>query len=328
MQKPFINPWNLKKQMLRAIEENGGFVNCHAHFDKAYFITRDGLDKAMVDMEVKWRMSDGIKLESTVEDIKVRIKRALDFLVKQGCKLTCTFIDAYDVVGHKAIDAANAVKEEYKDKITLLTITQPLGGLVDEKARVLYEEITAKADIAGGLPSKDRPHDLEHLDYLFEIAKKLNKPVHVHIDQENNPNERDTEKLIAAVIRHGYQNRTVAVHTISISAQPKEYRMKIYKEMAKLGIAAVVCPSAALSMRQLDQYFAPVHNSIANVPEMLEAGVLVGIGVDNIADFYEPFVDGDIWVELRLMQEACRYYNLDELVKVASTNGAKILAYK
>jgi cytosine/adenosine deaminase-related metal-dependent hydrolase len=235
-------------------------------------------------------------------------------------------------VGHKAIDAANAVKKEYKDKITLITITQPLGGLVDDEARGVYEEITAKADVAGGLPSKDRSngdrHDEKHLDHLFTIAKKSNKPVHVHIDQENNPNERDMEKLIAAVKRHGYQGRTVAIHAISVSAQPKEYRMKIYKEMAELGIAVVVCPSAALSMRQLDQYTGPVHNSIANVPEMLEAGVLVGLGVDNIADFYEPFVDGDMWTELRLLQEACRYYDLDALVEIATTNGRKILEYK
>lgn len=323
-----INPWNLKKQMLAEINRKGGFVNCHAHFDKAYYITKEGLSKSMVNMEEKWRMSDGIKRNSTVEDIKIRIRRALDFLIEQECKLTCTFVDAYDAVGHKAIDAALAVKEEYKDKIKLLIVTQPLGGLVDEKARKLYEEITAKADIAGGLPSKDRPNDEAHLNYLFKIAKKLNKPVHVHIDQENNPNERDTEKLIAAVKRHKYQNRTVAVHAISTSAQPKEYRAKIYKEMAKLGIAVAVCPSAALSMRQLDQFQAPVHNSIANVPEMLEAGVLVGLGVDNIADFYEPFVNGDMWIELRIMQEACRYYNLDEMVKIASVNGAKILAYK
>ena len=323
-----INPWNLKKQMLREINKKGGFVNCHAHFDKAYFITKEGLEKSMVSMEEKWRMSDGIKRDSTVEDIKVRIRRALDFLVEQECKLTCTFVDAYDVVGHKAIDAALAVKEEYKDKIKLLIVTQPLAGLIDKKALALYEEITAKADIAGGLPSKDRPNDIEHLDNLFKIAKKLNKPVHVHIDQENNPNERDTEKLIEAVKRHKYEGRTVAVHAISVSAQPKEYRMKIYKEMARLGIAVAVCPSAALGMRQLDQFQAPVHNSIANVPEMLEAGVLVGLGVDNIADFYEPFVNGDMWIELRIMQEACRYYDLDALVKVASINGAKILQYK
>ena len=321
-------PWNLKMQILEAIKKNGGFISCHAHFDKAYYITKEGLDKSMVDMEVKWRMSDDIKKSSTVEDIKKRIRGALDSMIEQGCKITCTFVDAYDAVGHKAIDAALTLKEEYKDKITLLIATQPLGGLIDAKARALYEEITAKADIAGGLPSKDRPNDEKSLDYLFEIAKKLNKPVHVHIDQENNPNERDTEKLIKAVKHHNYERRTVAIHAVSTSAQPEEYRMKIYKEMAELGIAVVICPSAALSMRQLDQYQAPVHNSIGNFPEMLEAGMLVGLGIDNIADFYEPFVDGDMWTELRLMQEACRYYNFDALVDIVSINGAKILAYK
>ncbi len=98
--------------------------------------------------------------------------------------------------------------------------------------------------------------------------------------------------------------------------------------MAELGIAVAVFPSPTLSMRQLDQYQAPVHNSIVNVPEMLEVVVLVGLGVDNIADFYEPFVNGDMRIELRILQEACRYYNLDEMVKIASTNRAKILAYK
>lgn len=318
-------PWNLKQQMLTAIKANGGFVNCHAHFDKAFYINKEGLNKSMVDMEQKWLMSDDIKRNSTEEQIEERIRIALDILIEQGCKLTATFVDAYEAVGHKAIDAANKVKEEYKDKIKLLTITQPLGGLIDEKARKLYEEITAKADFAGGLPSKDRPNDKENYDLMFSIAKNLNKKLHVHIDQENSPKEKDTETLIKYAKKHNYGNKTVAIHVLSVSAQPKEYRQKIYQEMAKIGMSVVVCPSAGLGMRQLDQYQAPVHNSIANVPEMLEAGVTVGLGVDNVYDFYQPFVDADMWTEIRLLQEACRFYDFDQLVEIATINGKKIL---
>lgn len=321
-------PWDLKSQMLAAIKDRGGFVNCHAHFDKAFYITKEGLDKSMVDMEEKWRMSDDIKKASSQEDIEKRIRTALDILIEQGCKLTCSFIDAYEAVGHRAIDAALKVKEEYKDKIKLLTITQPLGGLVDEGARKLYEEITAKADIAGGLPSKDRPRDDENLNIQFEIAKNLNKPIHVHIDQENNPEEKDTEKLVKATKKNGYEGRVVAVHAISTSAQPAPYRARLYKEMAEVGMAVAVCPSAALGMRQLNNLQSGLHNSIANVPEMLEAGVTVGLGVDNVYDYYQPFVDGDMWTEMRLLQEACRYYNFEELIKIATENGKKLLSYK
>lgn len=323
-----MESWNLKAQFLQAVQNQGGFVNCHAHLDKAFYITREGLHKSMVDMEVKWNMSDDIKRRSTAEQIKERIRTGLNILIAQGCNLACSFIDAYSAVGHKAIDAALTVKNEYKDKINLLTITQPLDGLATTEAADLYEAITAKADIVGGLPSKDRrqPNGVQrHYDILFSVAKNQHKPIHVHIDQENNPAERDTEELIRQTRKHGYEGRVTAIHAISISAQPAEYRRRICQELADAGIAVVVCPSAALGMRQLDQYQAPVHNSIANVPEMLEAGVTVGLGVDNVYDFYQPFVDGDMWVEIRMLMEACRYYNFDELVKICTVNGRRIL---
>jgi len=320
--------WNLKYELLEGVRANGGFISCHAHFDKAFYITKEGLDKSMVDMEAKWNMSDDIKRNSSQEDIEARIRMALDIMITQGMKKTATFVDAYEAVGHRAIDAALKVKEEYKNKIELVIATQPLGGLIDQESRSLFEDINSKADIIGGLPSKDRPNIDQSFDYLFSIAKSLNKPLHVHIDQENNPNERDTEKLIQYTKKYGYEGRVVAIHLISVSARPKEYREKIYQEMADLGISAVICPSAALGMRQLDQFSAPVHNSIANVPEMLKAGVLVGIGLDNMCDFYQPFIDGDMWVETRMLMEACRYYDLEELVKIASYNGQKILSIK
>jgi len=323
-----MSNWNLKQQMINAIKEKNGFVNCHAHFDKAYYIKKDTLDKSMLDMEMKWHMSDEIKRNSTKEDVKTRIRTALDKMISQNCNLTASFIDAYETVDHKNIDAAREIKVEYKNKIKFLTITQPLGGLINQKARDLYEAITSKADIAGGLPSYDRPNDNKNYDILFSIAKNLDKPLHVHIDQENNPEEKDTEKLINYTIKHGYQGRVVAIHAISISAQPKKYRQEIYKKMADAGISIVVCPSAAIAMRQLDQYLAPVHNSIANISEMIEAGIKIGLGIDNIYDFYQPFIDGDMWVELRILQEACRYYNFDELVNIATINGREILKIK
>ncbi len=282
-------------------------------------------------MEAKWNMSDAKKRAMTQAMVEENIRTGLDIMVAQGVAGTVSFVDAYEAVGHKAIDAANVVKKEYEGKIQFKTITQPLGGLVDADAVKLFEEVTAKADIVGGLPSKNRKERggvQKHYSVLFSIAKNLNKPLHIHIDQENNPNERDTEELIRQVEKNGYQGRVTAVHAISVSAQPKKYRTKIYKKLAANGIAVAGCPSAALGMRQLDEFTALVHNSIANVPEMLEAGVLVGLGVDNMYDFYQPFVDGDMWVEVRMLQEACRYYNFDELVKIGTVNGKKILAIK
>lgn len=318
--------WNLKQQFLAEVQKRGGWANCHAHIDKGFYITREGLDQAMLSMEEKWRMSDTIKRSDTQTNVENRLRTALEMNIAQGVTVISTFIDAYDAVGHKAIDAANVVKEEYKDRIKLITISQPLGGLNDPKALKLYEEITAKADIAGGLPSYDRPYMQKNLDNMFAIAKNLNKPIHVHIDQENNPHERDTELLAYNVAKHGYYGRTVAVHAISLSAQPRQYRLEMYKKMRDVGMPVVVSPSAAINMKQLEEYQSHIHNSIANVPEMIEAGLTVGLGVDNVCDFYNPFGDNDMWFEARLMMDACRYYDFDKMVDVCSTNGRKILS--
>ena len=174
-----MEKWDLKTQMLEAIMQKSGWVNCHGHFDKAFYITKEGLDKSMVDMEMKWHMSDDIKKKATTEEVEQRIRIALDIMIKQGVQTTLSFIDAYDAVGHKNIDAALKIKEEYKDRINFLMATQPLGGLINNEAAKLYEEITAKADFAGGLPSKDRPNDDQNFDVLFKIAKNLHKKIHV-----------------------------------------------------------------------------------------------------------------------------------------------------
>lgn len=320
-----MDPWNLKNQFLTEIKKRGGFVNCHAHLDKALYITRDKLAQSMVSMEKKWTMSDEIKQVSTTLDIQNRIRKSLDLLIMHGVSQTATFIDAYSMVGMRTIQAIHAVKPEYEHRIKIHTITQPLGGLLDPKERHVYEQVTAQTSIAGGLPSKDRPYDNRSFDYLFAIAKNLHKPIHIHVDQENNPNERDTEKAIYYTKKYGYEGRVVLIHAISLSAQPKKYREIIHKKLVDAGIAVIVCPSAGLSMRQLDQQTSPIHNSIANVPEMLNAGVLVGLGVDNIADFYTPFVDGDMWVEIRMLMETCRFYDFNALVDICTKNGKEIL---
>ena len=61
------------------------------------------------------------------------------------------------------------------------------------------------------------------MDYIFEMAKKLNKTVDVHIDQNNDPEEKDTELLARKVIEHGLQGKVNAVHACSLAAQEDDY---------------------------------------------------------------------------------------------------------
>merc|ERR1712070_821134 len=88
--------------------------------------------------------------------------------------------------------------------------------------------------------------------------------------------------------------------------------------MGEADIGVVICPSAALSMKQLPMQ-APLHNSLGPFVKLKEAGVRTYLGIDNIADLFMPVVDGDMWTEARMLMEACRYYDLETVADWATT---------
>ncbi len=86
----------------------------------------------------------------------------------------------------------------------------------------------------------------------------------------------------------------------------------------------ISCPTAWIDHNRTERMQVS-HNSITPVDEMIPAGLNVAFGTDNICDIYKPFSDADLWTEMRVMLEACHYYDIDNLVKIATVNGLKAL---
>ena len=91
---------------------------------------------------------------------------------------------------------------------------------------------------------------------------------------------------------------------------------RIIELLKEAGVSIIICPSAALSMKQLGMN-APLHNSIAPFPKLMAAGVPCYMGVDNIHDLFMPIVDGDMWFECRILMEACRFYDVEKVAELA-----------
>ena len=311
-------PWNLKRDFLRRVAAKGGFACHHAHFDKAYLISTENLKLGQVDMQAKWKLYKYLKENYTPEDLLERMERAVRKMIAQGVTYCRTFVDADTTVGQMPIDAALLLKERFRDQIRLEIAVQPLQGVLEPDSQGEFVRACEKADVIGGLPSKDRPQPEKHLDFIFSLARELNKPVDVHVDQENNPDEVETELLALKTMEFGLHGRVRAVHGISLAAHDERYQRRVIAMCREAAVAFIVCPSAALSMRQLSDRMAPIHNSIAPVTTLLHHGVRVVMGVDNIYDLFMPLVDGDMWVECRLLMEATRYYDIDVVSSMAT----------
>ena len=309
-------PWNMRSHFHELVAQHGGMACHHAHFDKAYLISMDNLRLSQVDMQKKWELYRFLKENYTHEDLVERISRGVESMLHQGVTYCRTMVDADSTVGLLPMHAALEVKQRYADRITFEIGVQPLQGVLDPASRKQFESACELADFVGGLPSRDRPQPEKHLDVILQIAKSMGKMLDVHIDQENNPYESETELLALKTIEHGMEGKVFGVHAVSLASKPPTEQDRIIQVVKDSGMGIIICPSAALSMKQLEMN-APLHNSIAPVVKLREAEVPLYMGVDNVHDLFMPMVDGDLWFECRTLMEACRFYDLDAVAEMA-----------
>ena len=210
---------------------NGGFVNAHAHLDRANTATFFSKEEQYKFLKEKWKLVDRIKKQSKELDYTMRINKALTDQIKFGVSSVCSFIDIDSVVGCKAIDAACALSGE--DRITnvidFVIATQTLKGVLNTEERDLIVEHIDKAHIIGSLPGADKGCEEKHLDIVMNWTKAYKKRLHVHVDQLNTSAEKETELLARKTMEWGLEGRVTAVHSISLACHAKSYREEVYK---------------------------------------------------------------------------------------------------
>ena len=317
----------LWKSLKDKINQNGGFANAHAHFDRAYTLTeKDMQDVVYNQLEEKWRIVDGFKRSASVKEYYNNISLALDFQRVYGVSSCLSFIDIDPVCGDKAILAATTAKLFAQNEgINFKVACQTLKGILLPSCRDIIETQLdiGTIDIIGSLPAADHNRE-EHLDVIFELAKRYNKRVHVHVDQLNTAEEKETELLARKTIQHGWEDKVTAVHSISLACHSKQYRREIYKMAQDAGLSFVTCPTAWIDHRRTEE-LTPNHNAITPVDELLEHDLTVALGTDNINDIYKPYSTGDMMIELRFLMEALHIYDQKVLVKIATENGRKVM---
>lgn len=315
---------DLKQIILEKIRKNGGWVNGHAHLDRAYSISPELYKLANAYRHEKWKLNAELRRNSSIDDVYNRMAHAIETLLAQGVTATATYIDVDPDIKDRSIKASQKIKDRYGKDIIIKTMNQSSYGLFDPEARKWFDYAMDYVDIVGGLLKADQGREGDHLDILFGEAKKRNKMVHIHVDELNTPEEKETEMVVNKIKEHGLQGKVVGIHGISINCHPKEYRQELYKKIKDVGMMFVACPMSWIDARRSED-LAPIHNPVLPLDEMHSYGIPVAVGLDNIADLFKPYNDANMWNDLRLLFETNRFYDVDEIVKIATVNGRKVL---
>ena len=331
------------ERLTSRIEALGGLHNAHLHLDRsgtldeAYLAPARHrvLESSHISLQEKHGLIETLHSGPAYDpdDLRRRVHGFLDVMVEAGTTRADTLVDVTaDEVGTRALEVLLEIKRARASEIDLrLAAYSPFGFIDAEPERwEILERGAAHADFLASLPEADDTSRYpchigfdEHLVRMLELARRLRLPLHVHTDQRNEPGEDATERLVAAVRAHGAaeprsgEPMVWAVHVISPSTYEEPRFRRLVEGMVECDIGVVCCPSAALGMRQLRPLATPTYNSIARVLELLDAGVRVRLGSDNIADICSPSTTADLIDEVFVLSAALRFYHVDVLAKLA-----------
>jgi cytosine deaminase len=329
---PGTSAWDRALEL--QVREFGGWVNAHTHLDRANTFAPEFLHHANIDpvgaaglsLQVKQILVGELHkgLAYRADNLYARMRVELERMAAMRVREVVSFIDATPDIGLVAVEQAARLREEYRGRLTLKIAVSPIFGFKNPRVNPdrweTYCQAAEVADVLGGLPARDRGDGRVgfdgHVRMIIELGKRLGKPVHFQVDQDNDPREDETEQLVQAVRWlgspevAGETGPTVwAVHAISPSCYDEKRFQQMVGNLLANQVGIISCPTAALSMFQHRPMLAPIHNSIARLLEMMAAGVPVTVGTDNICDIFIPNGDGSVRSEVWVAATALRFYH-------------------
>lgn len=302
------------------------FINGHLHLCKVYTLkmmddeamdayTDGSMGGAMTSIELAARVKEKYDESWIIENVR----KAADLAVKFGNTHIRAFADTDTTGKLEGVKALLKAREEYKDRVELQVVAFPQDGVVRDPGAEDYVEEALKmgADVVGGIPwiEYTDADAQEHIDRMFALAKKYDKPVSMLIDDAGDPTLKTLEMLAVTTLKNGWEGRVTAQHSRAMALYPEPYYRKIEFLLKKAQIGVVSDPQTG-----------PLY---ARVKDLYKAGVRIALGQDDIADAYYPFGRNNM-LEVAFLAAHLMWMNsrkeMDILYDLITTNAAQALS--
>lgn len=310
---------------VRVLEGKGmlaipGFVDCHAHIDKSHLNDNDRILFSHGTGAVKGQLTRDQKALFTHDDVIQRAEEVLKTALRSGTLYLRTNCDVDPIVGLTGVKALLELRERYQDRLHLQIAAFAQEGVFQDAqtGSLLEEALRLGADLVGGHTIIHGEGE-RHIDFILELAAKYGVEADFHLDESGSREHYLLPYLARRVKELGLQGRVNAIHMCTLAALTKPELEEGLKLAADCGLKVTVAPTA-ISTRQ-----------IAPVKALLEAGLPVGLGSDNIRDFFNPLGSGDIKQIALLLSYLQAFFTREETGEIwtmLTKGGAAVLGVK
>lgn len=269
-----------------------GLVEPHIHLDKAHLLSRmegeaDSLQEAI-------QMTAAMKHSFTREDIKARSLAVIHQAVRNGVTHMRCHAEVDPILGLTAFEAALELQLQVKSFLDLQIVVFPQEGIFASPGthELMDEALRIGGDAVGGIPYQDPDLVEEHLQFVFALAEKHGKPIDFHADFSDNPQQLAIVQIAERTIAAGMQGLVSAGHVTSLGSLPYREAADIADFISKANLHIMCLPATDLYINgRGDQ--EKHRRGLTPVKLLLERGVNVTIGVNNVRNPFTPFGKAD-----------------------------------
>ncbi len=264
------------------------FVDPHFHLDKT--LSRAVLG-ATTPREAFARARE-VKSHFTVADVEERACEALRLAAGHGIGLIRAQVDVDSFTGLTSLEGVLAARHRYAHAIEVEIVAFPQEGIITDPAtpELLREALKMGADLIGGLPEFETStaDQRRHLETVFDIAESANVAIDVHADYFDDPRLKTLEMLADMSLERGYQGRVTAGHCCALAVYPDNEARHVIDKLLAAEIRVSLLPMANLQMLG-GPGRTPYNRGSSRMGELLDAGVPVAVGSDNMFDIWYRF---------------------------------------
>jgi cytosine/creatinine deaminase len=299
-----------------------GFVEAHCHIDKSLTVDRvENASGTLMEAIINWI---AFKPNLTRADYLARGRRALLMALRKGTTNLRTHVDV-DANGSPALESVLELKQEFAGRVDMQVVA--LGGpsVSDHEFAAMKKALEMGADIVGGCPAIRSDPKAEVIRAL-ELAEHFGKPVDLHVDENENPDSLSLETLAEETIVRGLEGRVTAGHCCSLAFSDERTADRVIEKVARARINIVTLPACNLVLQGREMN--PTPRGLTRVKQLLQAGVNVVIGTDNVQDPFQPLGNYDLLAASNLTALAAHMTGrtqMLETLEMTTTRAAKVL---
>lgn len=301
-----------------------GFIDLHVHLDKTLSMQHAGVvnhSGTLAEAIERWQ---AVKPHLKRADYVARARQAVQMAMARGTTSMRSHVDVGLDIGLTALEAIIAVREEMRGQFDLQVVAMAAPERPGKEGALAYAAVEAGADAIGGAPGlfADAAASIEA---TLELADKTGVLIDLHIDETDDPSVRALDILAEAVIARGLQGRVTAGHCCSLASMPLADADAIIAKVAAAGLHVVSLPSVNLVLQGRSDTVAR-RRGITRIKALLEAGVNVSAGSDNVQDPFNPFGNYDLLWIANLAAHAAHLTGEDErphALKLIADNPAR-----